>query len=145
MNKETNLAQTTVISGTIEEVTQKMLLLKDSKVFENEQSFLNSVIGFINAVTAHRALEEKGRVMVEITAMNGKLDEMKVTLQEGLKNLTNTMQCNFKLVDDRLNGIDDRLNGIDTRLKQVEDDTKIIRSVINGAKRLSKIIPKSSS
>ena len=139
-NFQQNVSQTTVISGSIEDVRQKLTLLKNTRVFEDEQSFLDILSAFITTMAVAAVKEEKGAIMVDITSVNGKLDKVLVSLN----GLTTEMRLHFEDVDKRLDGVDKRLDGIDNRLKQVEDDTRIIRTVINGAKRISKYLPKSN-
>ena len=121
-----------VLNGNKEEVIEKLLNLKNSKIFEDEQSFVDKIIKFIQATVA----EETGYITVSIDALNGKVDQVLV----GIQDLKDGFTGQFKLVNERLDGVDKRLESLDTRLKSVEEDTKLIRNLAKGTRKVKRFI-----
>ncbi|MBQ9260234.1 MAG: hypothetical protein IJ187_10375 [Neisseriaceae bacterium] len=126
------------LNGSKDEVIAKLLNLKNSKALEDEQSFVDALVGFVSSMTT----EKTEYIMVTINTLNGKIDQVIVgigDLKEGMRDQFKLVHQRLDGVDKRLDGVDKRLDGLDGRLKSVEEDTKIIRTVVSGAKKVGKI------
>ena len=53
-----------------------------------------------------------------------------------IKKVGENLSVQIKSVDKRLDGVDKRLGDLDTRLRAVENNTSIMRSILNGFKKV---------